>query len=98
MHRSDVSLVMVREGGRGVRGRDGRLRGVGKTALGMALVRAQESRRQDRLFDDPYAQAFTDAAAGVLSDETAAAGERVPGGPLARLGEVFAFHAVIRTR
>ena len=79
-------------------GQDGPLRGVGKTALGMALVRAQESRRQDRLFDDPYAQAFADAAAGVFSDETAAAGERVPGGPLARLGEVLAFHAVIRTR
>lgn len=77
---------------------DGPLRGAGKTALGMALVRAQESRRQDRLFDDPYAQAFADAAAGAFSAETAAAGEQPPGGPLARLGEMFAFHAVIRTR
>lgn len=77
---------------------DGPLGGVGKTALGMALVRAQESRREDRLFDDPYAQAFADAASGAFSAETAAAGERVPGGPLARLCEVFAFHAVIRTR
>lgn len=64
----------------------------------MALVRAQESRREDKLFDDPYAQAFADAAAGAFSAETAAAEERTPGGPLARLGEVFAFHAVIRTR
>ena len=79
-------------------GQDGPLRGVGKTALGMALVRAQESRRQDRLFDDPYAQAFTDAAAGAFPAQRATAGERRPGGPLARLGEVFAFHAVIRTR
>jgi methyltransferase (TIGR00027 family) len=77
---------------------DGALRGVGKTALGMALMRAQESRRKDRLFDDPYAQAFADAAAGAFSAETAAAGEQVPGGPLARLGEAFAFHAVLRTR
>jgi methyltransferase (TIGR00027 family) len=77
---------------------DGPLSGVGKTALGMALVRAQESRREDRLFDDPYAQAFADAAAGAFSAETAAAGERTAVGPLARLGEVFAFHAVIRTR
>ena len=76
----------------------GPLRGVGKTALGMALVRAQESRREDRLFDDPYAQAFADAAAGAFSAEPAAAGEWTRGGPLARLGEVFAFHAAIRTR
>lgn len=76
----------------------GPLPGVGKTALGMALVRAQESRREDRLFDDPYAQAFADAAAGAFSGEPATAGERTPGGPLARLGEVFVFHAVIRTR
>jgi methyltransferase (TIGR00027 family) len=77
---------------------DGPLRGVGKTALGMALVRAQESRREDRLFNDPYAQAFADAAAAAFSAETAAAGEQAPAGPLAQLGEVFAFHAVIRTR
>lgn len=77
---------------------DGPLRGVGKTALGVALLRAQESRREDRLFNDPYAQAFADAAAGAFSAETAAAGEQPPAGPLAQLGEVFAFHAVIRTR
>jgi O-methyltransferase involved in polyketide biosynthesis len=34
------------------------LTSMAKTALGMARVRAQESRRPDRLFDDPYAQAF----------------------------------------
>lgn len=38
------------------------LQGVGKTALGVAMARARESRRADRLFDDPYAQAFVDAA------------------------------------
>jgi methyltransferase (TIGR00027 family) len=79
-------------------GQDGPLRGAGKTALGMALVRARESRRENRLFDDQYAQAFADAAAGAFPAETAAAGEQAPGGQLARLGEVFAFHAVIRTR
>jgi methyltransferase (TIGR00027 family) len=85
-------------------GQDGPLRGAGKTALGMALVRARESRREDRLFDDPHAQAFADAATGAFPDETAAGGERAAagelgaGGPLARLGEVLAFHAVIRTR
>jgi methyltransferase (TIGR00027 family) len=40
------------------------LAGVERTAPGMAYVRAQESRRPDRLFDDPYAQAFADAAPG----------------------------------
>jgi methyltransferase (TIGR00027 family) len=75
----------------------GSLRGAGKTALGMALVRARESQRPDRLFDDPYAQAFADAAPGAFSEEAASARER-GGGTLASLGEVFAFHAVIRTR
>jgi hypothetical protein len=39
----------------------GPLGGVEKTALGVAMVRAWESRRPGRLFDDPYAQAFVDA-------------------------------------
>lgn len=36
----------------------GRLSGVGSTALGVALARAEESARPDRLFDDPYAADF----------------------------------------
>lgn len=32
------------------------------TALGVAMIRANESRRPDRLFDDPYAQLFVAAA------------------------------------
>src|SRR5260370_2592173 len=47
----------------------GPLQGVGKTALGVAMVRARESRRDDRLFDDPYAQAFVDAAPGAFPEE-----------------------------
>lgn len=35
---------------------------VGATALGVAAGRAAESQRTDRLFDDPYAQLFIDAA------------------------------------
>ena len=38
---------------------------MGKTALGMALVRAEESRRTDRLFDDPDAEAFLATAPGL---------------------------------
>jgi methyltransferase (TIGR00027 family) len=37
------------------------LEGVGGTALGVARVRAWESRRPDRLFDDPYAELFVEA-------------------------------------
>lgn len=40
------------------------LTSMAKTALGMARVRAEESRRPDRLFDDPYAEVFLAAAHG----------------------------------
>jgi methyltransferase (TIGR00027 family) len=77
-------------------GSPGALRGVGKTALGVARVRALESRREDRLFDDPYAQAFVDAAPGAFPEERPA---REPGvGALRELGAAFSAHAVIRTR
>src|SRR5215510_6443765 len=36
--------------------------GVGLTALAVADARARESRRADRLFEDPIAQLFVDAA------------------------------------
>ncbi|MEW9531656.1 SAM-dependent methyltransferase [Microbispora sp. NPDC049125] len=88
----------------------GPLRGVGKTALGVAMVRGHESRRADRLFDDPYAQAFADAAPEAFAGESmaytacttpaeAGAGTARPaGGPGAALGAMFASHVVIRTR
>ncbi|MEO3875217.1 SAM-dependent methyltransferase [Nonomuraea sp. B12E4] len=38
------------------------LPGIGGTALGVALIRALESTRPDRLFDDPYARHFIRAA------------------------------------
>jgi methyltransferase (TIGR00027 family) len=68
------------------------LTSMAKTALGMARVRAQESRRPDRLFDDPYTQAFLAAAPGAFPEQPA-----VVGG-LAWLGAAFFFHGVIRTR
>jgi methyltransferase (TIGR00027 family) len=69
--------------------------GVGKTALGVAMVRAQESRRGDRLFDDPYAAAFLDAAPGVFDTEQRAA---AAAGGTASWGAAFSSHVVIRTR
>jgi methyltransferase (TIGR00027 family) len=74
------------------------LRGVAKTALGAAVVRALETSRQDRLFDDPYAQRFVDAAPGAFPEEPASAADHDALEPLAPLGEVFYFHAAIRTR
>src|SRR5438132_3170000 len=70
--------------------------GVGKTALGVAMIRAEESRRSDRLFDDPYAAAFLAAAPGVFDREQRAAAAGVGG--MAAWGAVFWSHAVIRTR
>jgi methyltransferase (TIGR00027 family) len=58
--------------------------------LGMARVRADESARPDRLFNDPHARAFGAAAAGVL-----------PGGNVAGSGDPMAgvvHAAVVRTR
>jgi methyltransferase (TIGR00027 family) len=64
------------------------LSGVGGTSLGVARARAWESGRPDRLFDDPYAAAFT-AAAPVASRAAVS-----PGSQRARL----AFHVISRTR
>jgi Leucine carboxyl methyltransferase len=64
------------------------LSGLSKTALGMARVRAAESRRPDRLFDDPYASAFV----GTFPEE------QVITGGLSSLGAAFFFHGAIRTR
>lgn len=61
---------------------------VGRTAVGVAGLRARESRRPDRLFDDPYAAAFFEAGRSVLP-------ETPPGGGL---GAFFASQVVIRTR
>src|SRR4051812_36764868 len=60
---------------------------VSKTALGVARVRAGESERADRLFDDPWAAKFC-----------AAAPDQVPTGERTPLALAFAFHAIIRTR
>ncbi|MEN3537627.1 class I SAM-dependent methyltransferase [Microbispora sp. ZYX-F-249] len=75
----------------------GALEGVAKTALGMAMVRARESLKDDRLFDDPYAQRFLDAVPGAFPGPPVSE-DLAKGGPQASLGAVFAFHGVLRTR
>jgi methyltransferase (TIGR00027 family) len=69
---------------------------LGKTALGMAAVRAAESKREDRLFDDPYAQLFLDAMPFRLAN----GGDGTPSSDTktASVGTLFASHATIRTR
>lgn len=59
---------------------------------------ALESQREDRLFDDPYAQEFVDAAPGAFPEERAVSERPAAHGPLASLGAAFSAHAVIRTR
>lgn len=65
------------------------LPGVGRTALGVAGLRALESSRPDRLFDDPYAKAFVEASR-TLFPETAS--------PDKSVSALFSSHVVIRTR
>jgi methyltransferase (TIGR00027 family) len=68
------------------------LTGVSKTALGVARIRAGESRRPGRLFDDPYAAAFVAAMPQAYAEEA----ERSD----ARRAVVAALvvHVIIRTR
>ncbi|MCG3749908.1 SAM-dependent methyltransferase [Amycolatopsis sp. Poz14] len=61
---------------------------VGKTAVGVAGLRALESGRPDRLFDDPYAGAFFHAGRAIFEGR-----ERHH-----ELGMVFAHQVAIRTR
>ncbi|MFH8589654.1 SAM-dependent methyltransferase [Streptomyces celluloflavus] len=78
----------------------GALRGVAATALGVARIRAAESARDDRLFDDPYAAAFVSAAA---APEPPAAPPRSDGSEVsaARYDAFYrglSRHVVLRTR
>jgi methyltransferase (TIGR00027 family) len=73
--------------------------GVGQTALGVAKIRARESERADRLFHDPYAEAFVAAApeAVAAAPEAVAARRALPGEP-GSLGAIFQARVTIRTR
>lgn len=71
---------------------------LGRTAVGMALVRAGESRRPDRLFDDPYAEAFAAAMPGAFAAPAGPDARRGRGTPGGDVGAAFAVHAVVRTR
>ncbi|WP_220448834.1 SAM-dependent methyltransferase [Nonomuraea mesophila] len=55
------------------------LAGIGATALGVAVLRAQESSRPDRLFDDPYARHFLQAVDPASSPWSAGASPATAG-------------------
>jgi methyltransferase (TIGR00027 family) len=74
----------------------GVLTGVGRTALGVAMVRAMESRRRNPLFRDPYAAAFLAAAPEVI--DRAQRGTAALVGGVSSAGAAFWSRAVIRTR
>lgn len=65
---------------------------VSQTAFGVARIRAAESARPDRLFDDPYAQAFVDAMPGVYAGDTGHSGRG------RAVGARITLHVVMRTR
>jgi methyltransferase (TIGR00027 family) len=72
--------------------------GVGRTALGVAMIRAAESQRPDRLFDDPYAAAFLAAAPGALEASTRAAAAARAAGAMPRWAVTMLTNVVVRTR
>lgn len=72
--------------------------GVGKTALGMAMVRAHETRQVDRLFDDPLAETFLAAAPQAFPEQRPVRDtDQGAPGP-ATLGTTFFVHGALRTR
>jgi methyltransferase (TIGR00027 family) len=68
--------------------------GVSETALGAAEMRAEESLRQDRLLDDPYAAAFVAAAPPLFPDLPSIDDDPT----MAELKEEFVTGIAIRTR
>lgn len=70
------------------------LAGVPVTALGVALIRAGESQRTDRLFDDPYAELFVRAAEPEFTGPDAPAQAKATWETLQQLAPAMAGRAV----
>jgi len=71
---------------------------VSRTALGVAGLRALESRRPDRLFADPYARAFFDAGRTLFPEFADTVEAAAKPGPASGLGALFFPRVAIRTR
>ncbi|WP_059013442.1 SAM-dependent methyltransferase [Streptomyces specialis] len=74
------------------------LAGVGTTAIGVALIRARETGREDRLYADPFAQAFADAARDAFLDPSAPPGSADTWATVGRLVDVFYEGRSVATR
>jgi methyltransferase (TIGR00027 family) len=82
------------DGKSGMEREGGSPRGVGETALGAAMMRARESGRPDRLFDDPYAAALVEAAPPVFDEGPSSADDPL----IAQLEAAFEVSVAVRTR
>jgi len=76
---------------------DGELAEVSRTAIGVALVRAVESQRPDRLFDDPFAGQFLAAAPNYVNQRAERARSFGATGP-SPMSVALAAHIAVRTR
>jgi len=76
---------------------DGELAEVSRTAIGVALVRAVESQRPDRLFDDPFAGQFLAAAPDYVNQRAERARSSGATGP-SPMSVALAAHIAVRTR
>jgi methyltransferase (TIGR00027 family) len=65
------------------------LSGIPLTALGVAIIRASESEREDRLYNDPYASAFAEAARDAFLDPEAPSGAATQWVQVERLADQF---------
>lgn len=65
------------------------LNGAPLTAVGVAVIRARESARADRLYDDPYARRFVEAAEQAYLSPNAPAGAAETWGSVLRLADVM---------
>lgn len=66
--------------------------------MGVAMVRAAESRRPDRLFDDPYAEVFLAAAPGAVEAAARAAATARAAGAMPGWADTMMTNVVVRTR
>lgn len=65
------------------------LAGAPLTAVGVAVIRARETERDDRLYDDPYARLFVDAAEQAYLSPTAPAGSAETWASVLRLADAM---------
>ncbi|MFF3224065.1 SAM-dependent methyltransferase [Nocardia suismassiliense] len=74
------------------------IQGVGATAIGVAGIRAKESERSDRLYDDPYARLFVEAARTAYLGPTAPPGSPESWATIEGLVDRFYERRTVRVR